>query len=314
MGLELCAAMRPPRWGLGLALAALVSGCAGIGERADFLAAEPDFVDVTRVGAHLETLPPASRKVDVAVYTFPDRTGQNKPSEVFAEFSRAVTQGAEAILIDALLDAGEGGWFTVIERSSLDSLATERNLIDQTNAQYRNAQQSALPPLRFAGTILEGGIINYDSNLVTGGAGARLLGVGANTEYRRDRISVALRAVSVSTGEVLVSVHTEKTVYSILTQGSVFRFVSSDEIFEFEAGLSRNEPTGIAVRQAIELAVYSMIMEGAQRGLWSFGDKAAQEALLQRYETSKALSAGIPQQIIVEEPSETLTPEVAADG
>lgn len=289
-----------------LAISAM-SGCASIDEFGKQLSAEPEPIAVTRAGAHLQTLPPASRKVDVAVYEFPDRTGQQKPSELFAEFSDAVTQGAETILVDVLLDAGEGRWFNVIERSGLQNLVTERTLIDQTNTQYRNATSSKLPPLRFAGTILEGGIVNYDSNEMTGGVGAGYLGVRASTEYRRDRITVALRAISVATGEVLVSVQTEKTVYSVLAQGSVFRYVAVDEILEFEAGFSQNEPVGIAVRQAIELAVYGMIMEGAERGIWSFSSRSEQNRLVAQYNESKATVAGSPAQIVQTDPSETIT-------
>ena len=47
--------------------------------------------------------------------------------------------------------------------------------------------------------ILEGGIIGYDSNIETGGRGARTLGIGGQTQYRRDVVIVSLRAVSTLT-------------------------------------------------------------------------------------------------------------------
>ncbi len=286
-----------------LSAGALLAGCAQgfVGGLKDKLAAEPESTPVTRSEAILATLPPASRKVDVAVYSFPDQTGQQKPSELFAEFSKAVTQGNEALLIDSLLDAGDGRWFNVVERTGLQNLVTERNLINQTNTEYKNTTVSELPPLRYAGIIIEGGVINYDSNVTTGGAGARLLGIGANVDYRRDRITVALRAVSVATGQVLLSVQTEKTVYSFLQQASVFRYVSTDEILELEAGVTRNEPVGLAVRQAIELAVFSMIVEGAEKNIWSFSNKSAQSAIIQKYNTRKAIEAGSPQAIAAEQ-------------
>lgn len=292
-----------------ICMGTLVAGCAEgfVGGLKDKLATEPTPTQVTRSEAKLATLPPASRKVDVAVYTFPDQTGQQKPSELFAEFSKAVTQGSEALIIDSLMDAGDGRWFNVVERNGLQNLVTERNLINQTNAEYRNTTKSELPPLRYAGVIIEGGVINYDSNVTTGGAGARLLGIGANVDYRRDRITVALRVVSVANGSVLLSVQTEKTVYSALVQGSVFRYVSTDEILELEAGVTRNEPVGLAVRQAIELAVYSMIVEGAEKNIWSFSNKSAQKSIISKYNANKAAAAGTPELIVAEQsPNPTL--------
>ena len=59
----------------------------------------------TDAGGVLRNLPPPRRRVDVAVYAFPDLTGQQKPNDFVAEFSKAVTQGADAILIDVLNSA-----------------------------------------------------------------------------------------------------------------------------------------------------------------------------------------------------------------
>ena len=43
--------------------------------------------------------PPEGRKVSVAVYQFVDKTGQRKSQANVANFSTAVTQGAEVFLI-----------------------------------------------------------------------------------------------------------------------------------------------------------------------------------------------------------------------
>lgn len=274
----------------GVALCAVLAGCAGpeAGPR------PPQPEAATATGAMLRALPPPHRRIDVAVYAYEDRTGQQKPNDFVAEFSKAVTQGADAILIDVLKSTAGARWFTVVERVGLTNLLTERNLIEQSHRTYRGADKTPLPALRFAGMLLEGGVINYDSNTETGGAGARLLGIGASAQYRRDSVTVFLRAVSVNTGEVLESVTATKTIYSVQTQGSVFRYISSDEILEAEAGFSRNEPIGLAVRQAIELAVYSLILEGAERGIWAFADRAAQKALIARYRGRLAPVAGAP--------------------
>ena len=253
-----------------------------VGTGKDELVVEPELVPVTNIRQTVRKIPLPATPVDVAVYAYQDKTGQNQPSDDFARFSRAVTQGGEAILIDVLKETGNGKWFNVVERSGFNNLINERKIIDSTRKQYLNAD-SNLPPLRFAGIILEGGIIDYDVNQVTGGIGARYLGIGANTQYRRNIINVSLRAVSVGTGEVLTSVSTSKTIYSVLLTGSVFKFVAVDEILELEAGVTRNEPAGFAVRQAIELAVYSLITEGLIDGIWKLKDHKKQEEMIRKY-------------------------------
>lgn len=250
---------------------------------------DPTLSTVTRIGGGLNDLAPPSRRVDLAVYSYDDQTGQQKPDANITRFSKAVTQGAEAILIDVLKDVSDGKWFNVVERVGIQNLLTERQLIDQANQAYTENETSPLPPLRFAGLILEGGIVNYDSNTRTGGVGARYLGVGGSTQYRQDIVTVALRAVSVKSGEVLTSVTTEKTVYSTLLDASVFKYVAVDELLEIEAGTSSNEPVGLAVRQAIELAVYSLIIEGADDGLWSFRDRNEQRRLIATYKAGAVI-------------------------
>lgn len=264
----------------------LLSGCttvSEVGTANDKLALEPELLPITAIRQTVRDIPSPTKSVDIAVYAYQDKTGQNQPEDDFARFSRAVTQGGEAVLIDVLKETGKGTWFNVVERSGFNNLINERKIIDATRKQYLNAS-SNLPPLRFAGIILEGGIIDYDVNQVTGGAGARYLGIGASTQYRRDIINVSLRAVSVGTGEVLTSVTTSKTIYSVLLTGSVFKFVALDELLELEAGVTKNEPAGFAVRQAIELAVYSLITEGLIDGIWKLKNQQKQNEMIESYE------------------------------
>jgi curli production assembly/transport component CsgG len=271
------------RAGVLLAAMTALSACSELVALSDGLMEQPELTPVTGVGLRLASLPPPAQRIDVAVYNYEDLTGQQEPTDGFSSFSKAVGQGNAAILIDVLTEVGNEQWFNVVEREGVQNLLAERNLIDQTTQAYGLAQRTTLPPLRFAGIIMEGAVTNYESNIMTSGAGARLLGVGASTEYRRDDVTVALRAVSVANGEVLASTTAEKTMYSTLVRGDVFRFVSSDEILELEAGFSRNEPTGLAVRQAIELAVLNLIVEGAGKGLWRFHDHAAGRRVLDLY-------------------------------
>jgi curli production assembly/transport component CsgG len=123
----------------------------------------------------------------------------------------------------------------------------------------------------FAGVIVEGAIVGYDSNTLTGGAGARYLGIGPSTRYTEDVITVSMRAVSVKSGEVLTSTAVTKTVLSTSTNLGVFKFIEAGtENVELEIGNSQNEPVNHAVRLAIQAAVVEMIKEGAENGYWAF--------------------------------------------
>lgn len=271
--------------------AAGLGGCSFFEESMrETLPAKPAFAPRTASQQSLLDLPGPNSRVAVAVYSFSDQTGQFKPSQNVQTLSRAVTQGATSILVAALSDAGRGNWFTVIERERLDNLMKERQIIREMRRSYLGEEQvntQALPPLLFAGILLEGGVIGYDTNTVTGGAGARYLGIGMDTKYQQDTVTVYLRAVSVKTGEVLSSVLANKTIASYALQANAFRFVGFRELLEAETGITYNEPAQLALRQAVEKAVYALVFEGNELGLWAFGDAPAAQALIDSYRREK---------------------------
>ncbi|KPQ38242.1 MAG: curli production assembly/transport component CsgG [Porphyrobacter sp. HL-46] len=248
------------------------------------------FPKKTQTQNLLHQLPAPQRQVAIAVYGFTDQTGQFKPSDVGQTLSRAVTQGASAMLVKALQDAGNRSWFTVVERERLDNLLRERQIIGEMRKRYLGEQEidpNALPALLFAGVLLEGGIVGYDTNTVTGGAGAAFLGIGARTEYRQDTVTVYLRAVSVRTGEVLANITTSKTIASQALGASAFKFVAFRELLEAEAGITSNEPDQVALQQAIEKAVYGLVLEGVELDLWRFEDMSAAQRLLAAYRAER---------------------------
>lgn len=215
----------------------------------------------------LKQLPPPKDQIVVGVYKFRDQTGQYKPSENGSNFSTAVTQGATSILIKALEDSK---WFIPIERENLSNLLQERNIIRSTRKEYSNGneQNEKLSPLLFAGVLLEGGIISYDSNIITGGFGARYFGAGGSTRYRQDRVTVYLRLVSTQNGKILKTVYVSKTILSQSLDASLFRYVNFKRLLEVETGFTTNEPIQLAVSEAIEKAVEGLIIEGLQENLW----------------------------------------------
>jgi curli production assembly/transport component CsgG len=220
-------------------------------------------------------VPPAGGPIPVAVYAFTDKTGQRKSVTGIASLSSAVTQGAESFLIKALQEAGDSRWFTVLERVGLDNLIKERQMIRQMREAYQGRDAKPLPPMVFAGIILEGGIIGYDSNTLSGGAGMRIFGIGASTQYQSDTVTVNLRTVSVATGEVLTSVTITKTVLSYMDKVSMLKFINSGETsIEGEIGGSINESINIATNMAVQAAVVETIREGARKGHWSYKQEA----------------------------------------
>ena len=263
---------------------AALAACAQPNGRPELAFSQPAEAEIKTVNLdELQTLPEPFRKVAVAVYKFEDLTGQNKPNENFSEYSRAVTQGGTSILINALERAGNRKWFTPVERASLPSLLQERQIIRVTREEYGGKDLPALPPMTYAGIMLEGGIIGYDSNTITGGFGARFLGVGANADYRRDTVTVFLRAVSVQSGEVLKSVNVSKTIYSAALQGGAFRFVDFKKLLEVETGITTNEPVTLAVKSAVEKAVYTLVVEGLIDNFWRLKDPAQTQGLINKY-------------------------------
>ena len=252
---------------LSLALLLSLTGCASVVNIPE--PEEPQAITTPAAKEFNTLLPPANGPVVAAVYGFTDKTGQRKPSEKMANISFAVTQGAEVWVIKALQEIGNGQWFKVVERVGLDNLTKERQIIRQARESVGDTRQ--LKPMMFAGIIIEGGIIGYDSNTLTGGAGARYLGIGASTQYRQDVVTVTMRAISVQTGEVLTSVSTTKTIISTGTSFTVFRFFDmGTRSLETEVGNSVNEPVNYAVRAAIEQAVVELVKDGARKGLWAF--------------------------------------------
>jgi curli production assembly/transport component CsgG len=267
-------------------LALSLGGCMA-GSADDPMARPAKLVADTKTGIVLDSLPAPRRSLDVTVYNFPDLTGQNKPNDNFAEFSRALTQGSSAVLIDVLTKAGGGAWFNVVERNNLQPLLQERQIIQNTRTAAEGDKAPSMPPLRFAGILLEGGIIGYDSDQTTGGIGANYLGIGADTQYRQDIITVALRAVSVQSGRVVASVTTTKTIYSILVHSSAFQFAAIDQLLQAELGFTKNSPATLGVREGVQLAVYALIFEGVKNNLWQFKDRRAGEAFMRELEKQR---------------------------
>ena len=250
-----------------------ITGCATMQPENVKIGQEP-FVTASTTSVLLAQIPPLDQpKITIAVYSFPDLTGQRKPNSKFSLLSTAVPQGSEVWVIQALKTVGNGEWFQVVERGGLDNLVKERQLIRSTRELYDGESdvKNQLKPLKFAGLIIEGGIVGYDTNITSGGAGARYFGIGMSEQYRTDQVTVSIRLVAVQTGEILLTTSATKTIASYSSGGDVFRFLDmSTKALEIETGVATNEPVNYAIRTTIEHAIHNLIYEGIDKGLWSF--------------------------------------------
>ena len=253
-------------------LLGILSGCASTQQKPAIKGAEP-FIEGTTTLEKLREIPDLDNQpqITIAVYEFTDQTGQRKPNPKFSQLSTAVTQGPDVWVISALKAVSNGDWFKVVERKGLANLVKERQLIRSTRELYDGETEAnnQLKPLVFAGLIVEGGIVGYDSNIASGGVGARYFGIGLSEQYRTDQVTVSLRVVAVQTGEILLSVSATKTIASYSKGGDVFRFLDmSTKALEFESGMATNEPVNYAIRTTIEHAVLQMVYEGVNKKLW----------------------------------------------
>ncbi|MET0266670.1 MAG: CsgG/HfaB family protein [Duganella sp.] len=249
----------------------------------------------TAASRDLQQLPPPKGKIAVAVYGIRDQTGQYKPSPD-SSFSTAVTQGASSLLIKALK---ESGWFVPVERENLQNLLTERKIVRALEMpQPADAPAVQMPPLLAASVLIEGGIVAFESNVRTGGAGARFLGIGMSSQYRVDQVTVNLRTVDIRGGQILQSVSTTKTIYSYELHPSVFKFVNVKDLVEVEAGMTRNEPTQLCVSEAIAAALAHLIVQGVSERHWSLADAAQwSNPVVQRYAAQAVTQTRAPETI-----------------
>ena len=248
-----------------------MTGCATNQSQKIKHGSEP-YIEGTTTLEKLKEIPDLDQpQITIAVYEFTDQTGQRKPNPNFSQLSTAVTQGPDVWVISALKSVSNGDWFKVVERKGLSNLVKERQLIRSTRELYDGETEAnnQLKPLVFAGLLVEGGIVGYDSNVASGGVGARYFGIGISEQYRTDQVTVSLRLVAVQTGEILLSVSATKTIASYSKGGDVFRFLDmSTKALEFESGQATNEPVNYAIRTTIEHAVLQMIYEGVNKKLW----------------------------------------------
>ena len=166
---------------------------------------------------------------------------------------------------------------TIISFTSITGVAST-DIITATGSAFANGQ-----PIRFTS--------------LTGGTGARWLGIGTQTAYTQDVVVISLRLVSVQTGEVLTTVTVEKNLLSTADGVTALKFFNqATKAFEFDSSQTFNEPGNYALRSAIETAVIELIKKGERNGLWQFKEKSNELVQTQTKTKDAAKTASTPLQ------------------
>jgi curli production assembly/transport component CsgG len=207
---------------------------------------------------------PVTPAIIVGVYQFTDQTGQRAVLDrQTSEMSSAIPQGLSSMLVQELMSSGDGKWFRVVERETIPTILNERKVVVAALPDV----EEPLQPLLLPGILITGGAISYDRKVSQKFLGLGFASVNGQKRIYSDRVSVALRAVSVQTGEVLESVYVSKEVLSQMNSINVLNVVNNSTL-AVEAGIVSNEPVSVAVRTAISAAVRELFIRGLARGWW----------------------------------------------
>ena len=215
---------------------------------------EPKLTERTEIDQSLLSLPPPAKTIPVALYDFQDLSPHIKENDRPAGYAANVSSNGQTMLTNALKDAGNEAWFSVDEHAHIS---------------------------------LEGGIIANDYSVVNGGVGAQLLELGG-APYQQNVVTVYLHAFDSYTHRMLVSVTSSETMYYSYLNTSLFKYASPDRPLHPEVGFSKSDPTQLALHQAMQNAVYSLIINGTTAKLWAFKDPSAGSRILAQYSQEHA--------------------------
>jgi curli production assembly/transport component CsgG len=261
----------------------LAGGCATPGLRNAQLGPQPVVGPLTTTAPALAELPPPQRPITVAVYDFPDLTGQRRPGGLVADLSTAVTQGASSLVIESLKSAGGGGWFDVVDRTRDADQARERSIRQAAEPAQGKKPPAAIAPLRPADYILNGGVITYERSVQTSDSTADWLGLGGGAQSNRNFVSVTMRLVNAETSEVVESVTVHKSIDSVAAgifsknraapfgqypQSLLNTYPSLSDALDADFSGTIAELTEVALREAIEAAIHDLIIKCQRDGVW----------------------------------------------
>ena len=97
--------------------------------------------------------------------------------------------------------------------------------------------------------------------------------VNAKNEVYSDQVSIALRVVSVQTGEVIEAIFVTKSILSQMNGLSGLKIINTTTL-GLEAGSVENEPVSIAIRMAIAAAVEELRKRGIENQWWTVAERS----------------------------------------
>lgn len=168
--------------------------------------------------------------------------------------SRELTQGTTEMVISALYKTGK---VKLQERWDIRVPLAEMKLASQKMLAGRNASDYKV---RASDFVIVGALTELNYNIVSGGLGLSVSGIGANTRAVIINVALDLRVVNPLNLDVAYVTSLQKQIYGVEVSANVFRFFGT-ELVEFEAGAKRNEPLQLGVRSVVEMAVYQIMTD-----------------------------------------------------
>lgn len=185
-----------------------------------------------------------------AVGEIADKTGQMN----FDDSGTALSQGASEMVMSALYKTGK---VALVERLDLRIPLAEVKLAEQDRLDRSIDGYGALPASDF---IVVGAITELNYNILTGGAGLYVQGIGGGKRMVLINVALDLRVIDSKNFAVRYVTSLQKQVYGVEVQANIFRFFG-DTLLELEAGKVQNEPLQLALRSISEMSVYQIMTE-----------------------------------------------------
>jgi curli production assembly/transport component CsgG/holdfast attachment protein HfaB len=186
----------------------------------------------------------------VSVGEIADKTGQVN----FDDSGHALSQGASEMVMSAFYKTGK---VALMERLDLRIPLAEVKLAEQKRLDRAVEDYGALPA---SGFIVVGAITELNYNIVTGGIGAYVDGMGGGKRTVLINVALDLRVVDAKTFAVRYVTSLQKQIFGYEVQANVFRFFG-DTLLELEAGKIQNEPMQLALRSIVEMSVYKIMTD-----------------------------------------------------
>jgi curli biogenesis system outer membrane secretion channel CsgG len=186
-----------------------------------------------------------------AVGEIADKTGQ---VQYYDKAGNNLTQGAAEMVMSALYKTGKAH---LVERYDLRIPLAEVKLAEQNRLNRSVDNFGKLPSTDF---IIVGALTELNYNIVTGGVGLRVAGIGAGARMAVVNVAMDLRVINSKNFAVSYVSTLQKQIYGYEVSADVFRFFDTTFV-ELQAGHVRNEPLQLGVRSVAEMAVYQIMTD-----------------------------------------------------